>query len=166
MLEALPDFLTLADKDIANETKKIMVRQGLNIKLNSIVKSCEIENKQVSVTSIQNGKEVVSKFDKVIVAVGRRPNTTDICLDNVKLELDEKGFIKVDNHFRALGNNVYAAGDCVGGAMLAHKASEEGIKIVEQIASGVESSINHANIPWIIYTWPEIAWVGKPKKNV
>ena len=165
MLEALPDFLTLADKDIANETKKIMVRQGLKINLNSIVKSCEVGNKQVSVMSIQNGKEIVSKFDKVIVAVGRRPNTADICLDNVNLELDEKGFIKVDNHFRALGNNVYAAGDCVGGAMLAHKASEEGIKIVEQIASGGESSINHANIPWIIYTWPEIAWVGKTEKE-
>ena len=67
-----------------------MVRQGLKIKLNSIVKSCEIENKQVSVTSIQNGKEIVSKFDKVIVAVERKPNTTDICLDNVNLELDEK----------------------------------------------------------------------------
>ena len=90
MLEALPDFLTLADKDIANETKKVMVRQGLKINLNSIVKSCEVGNKQVSVTSIQNGKEIVSKFDKVIVAVGRRPNTADICLDNVNLELDEK----------------------------------------------------------------------------
>ena len=165
MLEALPNFLSLADDDIASETKKIMSKQGLKIQLNSIVKSCEVANNQVSVTSIQNGKEVVSKFDKVIVAVGRRPNTDNICLNNIKLNLDEKGFIKVDSHFRALGDNVYAAGDCIGGAMLAHKASEEGIKIVEQIVSGVDSNINHANIPWIIYTWPEIAWVGKTEKE-
>ena len=167
MLEALPNFLSAADDDIAEETKKIMSKQGLKIKLNSVVKSCKVENNQVSVTSIQNGKEVASKFDKVIVAVGRRPNTDDICQDNIKLDLDEKGFIKVDSHFRALGKNVYAAGDCIGGAMLAHKASEEGIKIVEQIVSGVDSNINlnHVNIPWIIYTWPEIAWVGKTEKE-
>ena len=165
MLEALPEFLSLADDDIAKETRKIMSKQGLKIQLNSVVKSCKVANNQVSVISVQNGKEVVSKFDKVIVAVGRRPNTDDICLDNIKLDLDEKGFIKVDRHFRALGNNVYAAGDCIGGAMLAHKASEEGIKIVEQIASGVNSNINHINIPWIIYTWPEIAWVGKTEKE-
>ena len=166
MLEALPDFLSLADKDIANETKKVMVRQGLKIQLNSIVKSCKVENKQVSVTSIQNGKEIVSKFDKVIVAVGRRPNTADICLDNVNLELDEKGFIKVDNHFRALGNNVYAAGDCVGGAMLAHKASEEGSKSLNKLHQ-VVSLVSIMQTSLGLFTHgPKLRGSVKPKKNV
>ena len=79
---------------------------------------------------------------------------------------DEKGFILVDNNFRAIENNVYAAGDCIGGAMLAHKASEEGIKIVEQIALGRNNKGFHqTNVPWIIYTWPEIAWVGKTEQE-
>ena len=166
ILEAMPDFLSVADKDIATETKKIMLKQGLKIKLNSKVRSCEVLRNKVSVTFDHNGSETQEKFDKVVVAVGRKPNTDDICKDNCGLQLDEKGFILVDNNFRAIENNVYAAGDCIGGAMLAHKASEEGIKIVEQIALGRNNKGFHqTNVPWIIYTWPEIAWVGKTEQE-
>ena len=113
----------------------------------------------------QAGEKQQLVFDKLIVAVGRKPNTGGLGAGEAGLELDERGFIEVDGDCRTALENVYAIGDVVRGPMLAHKASEEGVAVAERIA-GHKSHMNYDAIPWVIYTWPEIAWVGKTEKQL
>lgn len=165
ILEALDEFLVAADRQIANEAWKILQKQGLDIRLGTTVTGTGSNNQEVIVKyEDREGKHQIS-VDKLIVAVGRKPNTKGLGAREVGLEVDERGFILVDDHCRTNLENIYAIGDVVRGPMLAHKASEEGIAVAELIA-GNKSHMNYDVIPWVIYTWPEIAWTGKSEQQL
>lgn len=165
IFEALPDFLALADEQIAKEAGKHFRQQGLDIQTNTLVTRCEHKGEKVKVTFTQDGKEHLELVDKMIVAVGRRPNSENIAADNAGLKIDNGGFVSVDDRCRTSIEGVYAIGDLVRGPMLAHKGSEEGMMVAELIA-GNYAQVNYENIPAIIYTHPEIAWVGKTEKEL
>ncbi len=165
ILEALDDFLASVDRQIANEAWKILQKQGLDIRLGALVTGTGSNNRQVLVNyKDKEGKHQII-VDKLIVAVGRQPNTEGLGAEECGLVLDERGFIDVDENCQTNLSNVYAIGDVVRGPMLAHKASEEGIAVVERIAGKV-SHMNYEVIPWVIYTWPEIAWAGKTEQEL
>jgi dihydrolipoamide dehydrogenase len=165
VLEALPTFLGAADETIAKEAHKLFTKQGLDIHMG--VKIGEIKSgKDVSIeytdAKVESHKLSV---DKLIVSIGRVPNTTGLNAEAVGLALDERGFIAVDEHCRTNLPNVWAVGDVVRGPMLAHKAEEEGVAVAERIA-GQHGHVNFATIPWVIYTSPEIAWVGRTEQQL
>ena len=165
ILEALPVFLGAADEAIAKEAHKLFVKQGLKIEMG--VKIGEIKSgKEVSVeyTDAQ-GNAHKDVFDKLIVSIGRVPNTIGLQPEAVGLKLDERGFIAVDDDCRTNLPNVWAVGDVVRGPMLAHKSEEEGVAVAERIA-GQHGHVNFNTIPWVIYTTPEIAWVGKTEQQL
>jgi dihydrolipoamide dehydrogenase len=165
LLEAMETFLPGADEQIADTAFKEMSRQGLDIRLGARVLAAKIGQNGVQV-SYENGDGKHSiELSKLVVAVGRKPNTQGIDVNEVGLLLDERGYIHVDEFCRTNLPNIYAVGDVVRGPMLAHKASEEGIMVVERIA-GQESRVNYDTIPWVIYTSPEIAWVGKTERQL
>jgi dihydrolipoamide dehydrogenase len=165
VLEALDEFLPAADSQIAVEAERILRKQGLDIRLGTRVTGTGSNNREVTVNfESKDGKQQLS-VDRLIVAVGRRPNTSGLGAEKVGLKLDERGFIHADEHCRTNLPDVYAIGDVVRGPMLAHKASEEGVAVAERIA-GHAGHINYAIIPWVIYTWPEIAWVGRTEQEL
>ncbi|WP_017939316.1 dihydrolipoyl dehydrogenase [Zestomonas thermotolerans] len=165
VIEALDKFLPAADEQIAKEALKILSKQGLDIRLGARVTATEVKKKQVTVTfSDANGEQKMT-FDKLIVAVGRRPVTTDLLAADSGVTLDERGYIYVDDYCATSVPGVYAIGDVVRGAMLAHKASEEGVMVAERIA-GHKAQMNYDLIPAVIYTHPEIAWVGKTEQQL
>lgn len=159
ILEALPGFLPMVDAAIAKEGLKQFTKQGLDIRLGAKVVSVAKGKNDVTVTYESEGAQKTETFDKLIVAVGRRPYTENLGCDVAGVALDERGFVKIDGHYKTSAANVYAVGDVTGGAMLAHKAIEEGVVLVEQLA-GHKSEVNYRAIPSVIYTSPEIAWVG------
>lgn len=160
ILEALDEFLFMADRQIAKDVHKEFSKQGLDIRLGSKVISAKDDGKNVAVIyQTANGEESL-EFDKLIVAVGRKPYTKDLLAEDAGVDLDEKGFITVNNHCETSQQGVYAVGDAVRGPMLAHKGSEEGIVVAERIA-GKKAALNYDLIPSVIYTHPEVAWVGK-----
>lgn len=160
ILEALDEFLPSVDKQLSREAQRTFTKgQGLDIKLGARVTASKANKKSVKVTYEDKDGEHTESFDKLIVAVGRRAATQDIASDDAGLELDDRGRIAVDDHCRTNLANVYAIGDAVKGPMLAHKGSEEGVAVAEMIA-GQHAHINHDTVPWVIYTHPEIAWVG------
>ena len=159
ILEALPSFLEASDKDISKEALKILKKQGLAIELNSVVKGTKIVKRGIEVSFVQGGVEKKDLFDKMVVAVGRSPRTDGLELARAGVEKDGNGFIIINEFNQTTATGIYAVGDCVPGPMLAHKASEEGVLVAEHIA-GSKGTIKIAHVPWIIYTWPEIAWVG------
>lgn len=163
VLEAMPDFLSAADKDVGREAKKILTKQGLDIRLGAKVTATKPGKDSVKVDFEFKGENESLKFEKLIVAVGRVPNTEGLGADKAGLSLDERGFIVVDDNCQTNLENVYAVGDCVRGPMLAHKASEEGIAVAERIA-GQKPHVDFNLVPWVIYTWPEIAWVGQTEQ--
>lgn len=165
ILEALPAFLGAVDHQIAAEAHKLFIKQGLAIELG--VKIGEIKaGKEVSVHYTDaEGKDHHVQFDRLIVSIGRVPNTIGLQPEAVGLALDERGFIAVDDHCRSNLPNVWAVGDVVRGPMLAHKAEEEGVAVAERIA-GKHGHVNFTTIPWVIYTSPEIAWVGKTEQQL
>ena len=163
VLEAQDKFLPSADDQIAKEALKILTKQGLNIRLGARVTASEVKKKQVTVTFIDAEGEQKLTFDKLIVAVGRRPVTQDLLATDSGVNLDERGFIFVDDQCATSVPGVYAIGDVVRGPMLAHKASEEGVMVAERIA-GHKAQLNYDLIPGVIYTHPEIAWVGKTEQ--
>lgn len=166
ILEALDTFLATADHIIAKEAFKILTKQGLEIRLGTKVVSTEIQNKKVMV-QFQNasGQIETLELDKLIVAVGRKPVTQNIFDAELGIRCDARGFIEVDEMCRTGVDSIYAIGDAVRGPMLAHKASEEGIAVVDHIATGY-GHVHYAAIPWVIYTHPEIAWVGQTEENL
>ena len=166
LLEALPSFLAPVDEQISKQAYQIFTqRQGLEIKIGARVTGVGSNNQEVIVMyEDAEGKRQIS-VDKLIVAVGRVPHTEGLGAKDCGLQLDDRGFIKVDDACRTNLPNVYAIGDVIGGAMLAHKASEQGVAVAERIA-GHATPINHALMPWIIYTWPEIAWVGMTEQTL
>ena len=165
ILEALPTFLGAADEQVAKEAHKLFVKQGLTIEMG--VKIGDIKaGKEVSVNYADAaGKEHKATFDKLIVSIGRVPNTTGLNPEAVGLKLDERGFIVVDDHCKSSLPNVWAVGDVVRGPMLAHKSEEEGVAVAERIA-GQHGHVNFNTIPWVIYTTPEIAWVGRTEQQL
>jgi dihydrolipoyl dehydrogenase len=165
VLEALPDFLSAVDRQVSKEAEKVLRKQGMDIQLGAKVTGTGSNNREVSVNyEDAEGKQQIT-VDKLIVAVGRSPNTDGLGAEECGLELDQRGFIVVDDHCKTNLENVYAIGDVVRGPMLAHKASEEGVAIAERIA-GKPGHMNYETIPWVIYTWPEIAWVGKTEEQL
>ncbi|VVD62491.1 dihydrolipoyl dehydrogenase [Pandoraea fibrosis] len=166
VLEALPDFLAAADAGVAKEAAKQFKKQGLDITVGA--KVSEVKTGKNSVTVSYTDKEGNAKtleVDRLIVSVGRVPNTENLGLDKIGLATDERGFIPVDDHCRTKLPNVYAIGDVVRGPMLAHKAEDEGVLVAEVIA-GQKPHIDYNCIPWVIYTSPEIAWVGKTEQQL
>lgn len=166
VLEAMDSFLAAADQQIARESLKIMGKQGLDIRLSARVTASEIKGDEVHVTYVDaESTENIQIFDKLIVAVGRRPYTEGLLAPDSGVNLDERGFIFVDDHCATDVPGVYAIGDVVRGPMLAHKGSEEGI-VVAEIIAGQKAQMNYDLIPSVIYTHPEIAWVGKTEEEV
>lgn len=168
VLEAVESFLPMVDQQIAKEASKILGKQGLDIRLGAKVTGSKLKKgkaKGVTVTYEDKEGEKSEDFDKLIVCVGRRPYTESLLADDCGIEKDERGFIKVDEHCATSIPGVYAVGDIVRGPMLAHKASEEGVMVAENIA-GQKASMNYELIPSVIYTHPEIASVGKTEEQL
>ena len=165
ILEALDDFLAPVDRQIAAEAEKTLRKQGLDIRLGARVTGTGSNNQEVRITyEDATGKQQII-VDKLIVAVGRKPFTDGLGLAQAGIRQDARGFIEVDEHLRTDIRNIYAIGDVVRGPMLAHKASEEGVAAAEHIA-GMAAQVNYRVIPWVIYTWPEIAWVGSTTEEL
>ncbi|MGV8835153.1 dihydrolipoyl dehydrogenase [Cellvibrio sp.] len=166
VLEALDSFLAIMDQQIAKETQKILTKQGLDIRTSSRVTGSKVNGKEVTVTYLdKEGKEQQETFDKLIVCVGRRPFTENLLAADSGVNLDERGFIFVNEQCETNAPGVWAIGDVVRGPMLAHKGSEEGVMVAERIA-GQKSQINYDIIPNVIYTHPEVASVGKTEEQV
>jgi len=166
VLEALPDFLGAVDTQIAKEAQKAFAKQGLKIELG--VKIGEIKSLKKGITvayTDAKGGEQKLEVDKLIVSIGRVPNTIGLNAEAVGLKLDERGAIAVDGDCKTNLPNVWAIGDVVRGPMLAHKAEEEGVAVAERIA-GQHGHVNFNTIPWVIYTSPEIAWVGQTEQQL
>jgi dihydrolipoamide dehydrogenase len=165
MLEALDTFLPMVDQTIAKEAQRHFKKQGLDIKLGAKVLSAAVAGNAVDVVYADAQGEHTVQVDKLVVAVGRRPFTTGLLDDAVGVALDERGFIQVDEHCRTNIDNVWAVGDVVRGPMLAHKGKEEGVMVADLIA-GLYGEVNYNVIPSVIYTAPEIAWVGLTEEQV
>jgi len=169
VLEAQDDFLSLADQQLAQEAKRLYKKQGLDIRLNARLLDSKITGKgksrqvQVSYQDEKGNHELL--IDKLIVAVGRKPNSDHVFDEEAPLLLDERGFIHVNEQCETSQPGVYAIGDVVRGPMLAHKGSEEGMMVAELIA-GKHAEINYDLIPSVIYTHPEMAWVGKTEQQL
>jgi dihydrolipoamide dehydrogenase len=165
VLEALEQFLPIVDQTIAKEAQRHFKKQGLDIKLGAKVSSAAVSGNAVDVVYTDAQGEHSLQVDKLIVAVGRRPYSQELLADGTGVELDERGFIKVDEHCRTTAPNVWAIGDVVRGPMLAHKGKEEGVMVADLIA-GHYGEVNYKVIPSVIYTAPEIAWVGQTEEEV
>ena len=166
VLEALPTFLGAVDEQIAKEAHKAFTKQGLKIELGVKIGEVKTGKKGVTVRYADaEGAAQTLECDKLIVSIGRVPNTTGLNAEAVGLKLDERGFVVVDDDCRTNLPNVWAVGDVVRGPMLAHKAEEEGVAVAERIA-GQHGHVNFNTIPWVIYTSPEIAWVGQTEQQL
>ncbi len=174
ILEAMPGFLMAADEQIAKEAKSLFVKEpGLQINTGVNIKSVKVTGDTVTIGySDSDNQEQALEVDKLIVAIGRIPNTAGLGVDENGLQVDERGFIVVDPYCRTNLANVYAVGDVVRGPMLAHKASEEGVAVAEMILhvekgeAGELEAVDFNTVPWVIYTAPEIAWVGKNEQEL
>lgn len=174
ILEAMPGFLMAADEQVAKEAKSIFAKEsGLQINTGVNIKSVKVASDTVSVSySDSDNQEQALEVDKLIVAIGRIPNTAGLGVQENGLQVDERGFIVVDQYCRTNLANVYAVGDVVRGPMLAHKASEEGVAVAETILhvekgqAGELEAVDFNTVPWVIYTVPEIAWVGKNEQEL
>jgi dihydrolipoamide dehydrogenase len=165
VLEALEQFLPMVDQTIAKEAQRHFKKQGLELKLGAKVSSAAVSGNAVDVVYTDAQGEHSLQVDKLIVAVGRRPFTSALLAEGTGVQLDERGFIKVDEHCRTDAPNVWAVGDVVRGPMLAHKGKEEGVMVADLIA-GHYGEVNYKVIPSVIYTAPEIAWVGQTEEQV
>ncbi|WP_439510146.1 dihydrolipoyl dehydrogenase [Marinimicrobium koreense] len=166
VLEAMDKFLSIMDQQIAKETQKILTKQGLDIRLSCRVTGSEVKGKEVTVTfTDKDGKEQKETFDKLIVCVGRRPYTEGLLAEDSGVNLDERGFIYVNDLCATGAPGVWAVGDVVRGPMLAHKGSEEGVMVAERIA-GQKTVMNYDVVPNVIYTHPEVASVGRTEEQI
>ena len=166
VLEAMPSFLAACDDAVAKEAFKLFTKQGLGIHLGAKIGDVKVSKKGVSIAwTNSKGEAQTLDADRLIVSVGRIPNTDGLALEQVGLSPDERGFIPVDEHCRTALPRVYAIGDVVRGPMLAHKGEDEGVMVAELIA-GQKAHIDYNAIPWVIYTAPEIAWVGRTEQQL
>lgn len=165
LLEALPDFLPVCDLDIARQAAREFSKQGLKVQLDTLVKSATVVNDEVLVVIEGKNGEAQLSFDKLLVSVGRKAYTEGLLADNTGVKLTPAGQIEVDDKNRTAATGVWAIGDAVRGPMLAHKGSEEGIAVAELIA-GMPGHVNLDTVAWVVYTDPEIAWVGKTEAQL
>ncbi len=165
VLEAMENFMPFADGQLAKEAARTFKKQGLDIRLGAKVTKAEVKGKKVYVTYENKEGLQTFEFDKLLVAVGRKPNTENVVSHDSGVKLDARGFIEVDEHCFTGVDGVYAIGDCVRGPMLAHKASEEGVMVAE-ILAGQAGHVRYDVIPSVIYTHPEIAWVGQTEEQL
>jgi dihydrolipoamide dehydrogenase len=165
LLEALPDFLPATDQDIARQAARLFKQQGLDVRLGTLVKSATVADGEVKVLLEDKNGETEMAFDRLLVAVGRKPYTEGLLAEDSGVEINERGQVSVNEQSQTNVPGVWAVGDCVRGPMLAHKASEEGIAVAELIA-GKAAHIHFDTVPWVIYTDPEIAWVGKTEQQL
>jgi dihydrolipoamide dehydrogenase len=169
ILEALPDFLAVADAEVSKVAAREFKKQGLDIRLGAKVSKTEVKGKgkkkEVVVTYADKNGEQSITVDKLLVAVGRKAASKGLLADGTGVKLNERGQVEVDEHCHTGVDGVWAIGDCVRGPMLAHKGFEEGIAVAELIA-GLPGHVNFDTIPWVIYTSPEIAWVGKTEQQL
>jgi dihydrolipoamide dehydrogenase len=165
VLEALPGFLETADEQIAKEAWKAFAKQGLKIELGAKVGAVETATSVGVQYTDSGGRAQSASFDKLIVSIGRMANTRWLNGDAVGLKLDGKGNVEVNEECRTNLPNVWAIGDVVRGPMLAHKAEDEGVAVAERIA-GQHGHVDFNTIPWVIYTAPEIAWVGRTERQL
>jgi dihydrolipoamide dehydrogenase len=166
ILEALPAFLGAADEAVAKEAQKAFARQGMTIVLGAKIAAVRLGKDDVTVDYADAaGAAQSATFDRLIVSIGRAPNTAGLGAESVGLKLDARGLIDVDDDCRTNLPNVWAIGDVVRGPMLAHKAEDEGVAVAERIA-GQHGHVDFITIPWVIYTSPEIAWVGKTERQL
>jgi len=166
VLEAMPDFLAAADQDVAKEALKVFTKQGLKINLGVTIGEVKIGKKGVSIAyKDKDGADQKLEADRLIVSVGRVPNTQGLNAEAVGLKINERGQIEVDDHCKTNLPGVWAVGDVVRGPMLAHKAMEEAVMVAELMA-GQAGHCNFDTVPWVIYTSPEIAWVGKTEQQL
>jgi dihydrolipoamide dehydrogenase len=167
VLEALPTFLGAADEAVANEAWKIFTKtQALDIELGVSIRKASESKKVITIQYDASDKSSKTfECDRLIVSVGRVPNTDELGAENVGLKLDSRGFVEVDKNCRTALPRMYAIGDVVRGPMLAHKGEDEGVMVAEIIA-GQHGHVNYEAIPWVIYTAPEIAWVGKTEQQL
>jgi dihydrolipoamide dehydrogenase len=166
VLEAMPTFLAACDEAVSKECWKLFTKQGLKIELGVQLGAVSAGKKSVKLSYTDaKGVEHQQEFDRLIVSVGRVPNAGDLGLESVGLAVNERGFIDVDDQCRTAASGIYAIGDVVRGPMLAHKGEDEGVMVAELIA-GQKPHIDYNCIPWVIYTSPEIAWVGKTEQQL
>jgi dihydrolipoamide dehydrogenase len=166
VLEALPTFLGAADESVAKEAAKVFKRQGLAIHTGINITAVKVGEKDVTVEYADAaGAAQTAAFDRLIVSIGRVPHTAGLGADTVGLAIDERGFVNVDAECRTNLPGVWAIGDVVRGPMLAHKAEEEGVAVAERMA-GQHGHVDFNTVPWVIYTSPEIAWVGKTEQQL
>ncbi|HSS65669.1 MAG TPA: dihydrolipoyl dehydrogenase [Gammaproteobacteria bacterium] len=165
ILEALEDFLATADRDIAREAQRVFKKQNLDIRLGAKVTGSKAGKKGVKVSFEDKDGEQSIDVDKLVVAVGRRAFTDELHPEAAGIKVDNRGRIEVDGHCRTGVEGIWAIGDVVRGPMLAHKASEEGVAVAEFIA-GQSAHIDHDLVPWVVYTHPEIAWVGRTEAEL
>jgi dihydrolipoamide dehydrogenase len=166
VLEALPEFLGAVDAGVAKEALKVFTKQGLKIQLGVNISAVKTGKQGVAVSYTDaKGAEQKLEVDRLIVSIGRVPNTIGLNAEAAGLQLDERGAIVVDADCKTSLPNVWAVGDLVRGPMLAHKAEEEGVAVAERIA-GQRGHVNFNTIPWVIYTSPEIAWVGQTEQQL
>jgi dihydrolipoamide dehydrogenase len=163
LIEAMDTFLFSADEQIAKAALRSYKKQGLDIRISSRLLSTKIKNKKVSVVYEDVKGEQSETFDKLVVAVGRKPNSDRVFEDDMELVTGERGDILANDYCETSVPGIYAIGDVVRGPMLAHKGSEEGIMVAERIA-GQQTSINYDRVPFVIYTHPEVAWAGKTEQ--
>lgn len=155
------------DNQISKDTLKILKKQGMNFLLSSKVTGGKVTAKKVTIEyeSLKDSKKETLEGDKVLVAVGRKAHQGSLALKDLGVEFNERDQILVDKHFKTSIDGIYAIGDVIGGAMLAHKAEEEGVAVAE-ILSGQYGHVNYDTVPWVIYTWPEVAGVGKTEEEL
>ncbi len=165
VLEALDGFLPMADQQVAQEARKQLSKQGLDIRLSAKVTGAEVSSAGVNLAYTDATGSHTLSVDRVVVAIGRRARTEGLLADNTGVVVNARGVIEVDAQCRTAVPTVYAVGDCVRGPMLAHKAKEEGVMVAELIA-GHYGAVDYANVPSVIYTTPEIAWVGLTEEQV
>lgn len=165
LLEALDEFLPMADERIGKDTLKIFRKQGLDVRLGCRVTGAEVKGKKVHVSYQDKDGEQTLEFEKLIVAVGRRPYTEGLLSPDSGVNLDERGYLYVNDLCATDAPHVYAVGDVVRGPMLAHKGMEEGIMVAERIA-GQKPLVNYETVPSVIYTHPEVAWVGQTEQQL
>jgi len=166
MFKSRDDFLPTADADVGKEALKQFETQGLSFCMGVKITACTVKNKKVALEYEDKAGKQKATFDKLIVAVGRAPNSTGVLGDSSEIETDDRGFVVVDEYCSTSVEGVYAIGDLVRGPMLAHKGSEEGVVVAELIAGHKPFAVDLDTVPSVIYTAPEIAWVGKTEQEV
>lgn len=166
VVEFMDRIIPTMDGALSKELNKVLRKQGMKFMLSTAVQAVERNGDTVKVTAKdKKGEEVVVEGDYVLVSVGRKPYTDGLSLEKAGVDLDERGRVKTNEHLQTNVSNIYAIGDVVAGAMLAHKASEEGVLVAEQLA-GQKPHINYNLIPGVVYTWPEVASVGKTEEQL